>query len=475
MASVKKKGIKKVQTFSRRQGQGQVQALSQAMAHTQTHNYSHYSSWRLSIFVIGSFALTSSYCIIEDIERLTMNETVAANNRENEINAISIFTQRIAIIKIFQATGVTCFNIMIIYAYVTMGGLRRKMGNYLLFVQSFADMYIGLLMWFELILDYMRSSVYLIQLSLIYIGSLEYSVALSLGTLTLCSFERLLYIRNPSVHESGRILRRMVFATIFLWSFSLIAPLTLLGLMRYKLRYYNSTRVIVYSCIFDAFCIAIVGLVVVILSVALRNIKKEIGEKMDSLAPRNQLSLYDNGNQYFIIQQLRKDLRLVKMFILMIFTYVITYLPHMIGRLLYDVGALRHVSSYHHVVLINICHVLYKTSAFINPILTIVMKDDFRDSLRKSLHRNTLVTSPLNTTGRKMSWMNTQLWTWLSSFVVRISSLYQFLFLIESAIECFGGGRCFCDRNGNFATHNPYITHNISTKGEKVDGLWIKD
>ena len=77
----------------------------------------------------------------------------------------------------------------------------------------------------------------------------------------------------------------------------------------------------------------------------------------------------------------KKKVRLVVIFSLMMAVFLASFLPFAVGRLLYDAGFLERLSSVDQYKLLASCHLVYKSSSFFNPLLTLTLKDDYRERL----------------------------------------------------------------------------------------------
>ena len=155
-------------------------------------------------------------------------------------------------------------------------------------------------------------------------------------------------------------------------------PLVLISLMSFDaVQHFDHPHVIMYSYVFD--CLMFVGIILVITIL-----------QLTFNAAKSSFRLQRNfGNSYgnvrlrkrSVYTVKRKKIRLVVIFILMMIGYVLTFLPLMIGRLLYDAGFIRNLSMDKEVLLVTLLHCFYKSSALLNPFLTIFRKHDYRKTL----------------------------------------------------------------------------------------------
>ena len=301
------------------------------------------------------------------------------SSTSNNISTADIqnYQDAFLIIHFVQASLITILNLAIIVIYRLMHYNRKIVSNYLLFSQGLSDLYIGFIMWFEIIVHYLRQHGYnSCNLSMIYEGLLEYSYTLSLGNLFLCAIERYLSVNKPIFHRRNVTKVRVIFGSILVCIISFIPPISLLLLMTFISCNSKSIAVINYSFAFDAVMIILITSSVAIILITLRNARKVIQPKFKGLMPitRESVTLRQN----LIEAKQRKEFRLVKIFFTMITAYIATYLPVTIGRILYDVGALNNLNPLQGMTLIFLCHTLYKTSAIFNPVLTVTLREDYR-------------------------------------------------------------------------------------------------
>ena len=261
---------------------------------------------------------------------------------------------------------------------------RRNVSNYLLFFQSLADSYIGFVMCFEVMSHYLiRYEYWHDRFLLTYTGMLEYSFTLSLGILFLCVTERYLSVNNPIYHKQKVTKLRTIGGSILVCVSAMIPPLCLLSLMNFQLENSSSTEVTIYSLSFNAAIFGLVVSVVVILTMTLENARAAIQPKAADTLPLNEYRAKIRTNT--ARTRKRKEYRLIKIFIVMIIAYIFSYIPITILRFLYDIKALDNFDAYQDMVVITLCQTLYKSSALFNPILTILLKRDYRKKLQHSI------------------------------------------------------------------------------------------
>ena len=256
---------------------------------------------------------------------------------------------------------------------------KGKISNYLLLNQAFTDLYIGLTMWYDMGVSGTNNNLLL----LIKSALMEYSLTLSLATLLLGAVERFLGITKPYLHKSYVTFHRLMCATSTVWCVSLLTPIVLLSLMCFDaVHHFDHPHVVVYSYVFDSVMLATILLVLTILLLTLKvansscTLQATLGKTHGSALLRQRKKTVNE----------RKKVRLVVIFIIMMVGYVLTFLPLMIGRLLYDAGALETLSDHEETLLVTLLHCFYKSSALLNPFLTMLRKQDYRITLCNWLH-----------------------------------------------------------------------------------------
>ena len=297
-------------------------------------------------------------------------------NSTSKPNPFRLHKNNMLIVNLVQATLITITNSVLLIVYTKLGPLKRKNGNYLILTQAFADLYIGLLLWFEIIAEHWVGFEYRNLVLVLYSGMLEYSFTVCVGTLLVNAGERYILVTRPIYHKHHVTVKRLQYAWGILWVSSLVPALCLVGLMQFDITHANSGRVIRYSYVFDVIMIALISVIALIHWQSIKITKKL------TYAQNN----YDGNEKEIEVRpstrnNLQKDTRLIKLFIVTMVIFVLTYIPIFMGRLLYDLGALKDMSMIDHVMFISICHVLYKVSALFNPILGIYAKRDYRNKL----------------------------------------------------------------------------------------------
>lgn len=299
----------------------------------------------------------------------TNSTSIVDNERVDQLYTIILG------IQLVEVVGMTCANLLVIGLYFRMKRERQKISNNLLLSQAVTDLYNAIMMWYEMIINFAVTEQTPLKyaLELVKIAMLEYSFTVSLGTLLLGALERYLAITNPYYHKQKVTLMRIMYSTFAVWFLSLIPPCILLALMNCNIANFNKSGVIIYSFAFDAVMIAVIIFVVTMLLLSLTTARAACSDQAKLTRHQGNQPPRKRKSTTF-----RKKLRLVVIFLIMMVLYIITFLPLTIGRVLFDVGMVKNLSSFDRLVMIIVCHTLYKSSALFNPFLTIFLKEDYR-------------------------------------------------------------------------------------------------
>ena len=304
-----------------------------------------------------------------------------SSNTNSDYEEYESLRKLILIIQLTEVIGMTCANTLVITFYMMVKKCRRKLSNFLLQMQAMTDLYNTIMVWLDIAISMCSSHEYSVQATLALISTwmLEYSFILSLGTLMLASFERYIAIRKPYYHRTKITKIGVKYCMFAVWIASLIPPTILLSLMRFDYMNYDINHVITYSFVFDAVMLSMIICVVTSLLLTLMTAKSSIGN--NELIELSERQRYRDEEKNMLIRQNsnRKKVRLVVIFLCMMTAYIVTFLPMVISRLMYDTGVVsKHLSQYQIAVLVSVCHTLYESSALFNPLLTLFFKEDYR-------------------------------------------------------------------------------------------------
>ena len=87
---------------------------------------------------------------------------------------------------------------------------------------------------------------------------------------------------------------------------------------------------------------------------------------------------------------MRKKVRMVVIFSVMMAVFLVSFLPFALGRLSFDAGLFVEWNPTAQYYLLASCLIVYKSSSIFNPLLTLTLKDDYHKSvvlLRKGITR----------------------------------------------------------------------------------------
>ena len=94
------------------------------------------------------------------------------------------------------------------------------------------------------------------------------------------------------------------------------------------------------------------------------------------------------GSDYLLVEQ-RKQSKMMRIFISMATVYSLSYLPNATIDVLHRFSALSfHNDDFSHYLSTTIAFMLYIASALFDPILTLLLKDDFKTTARRLLKRH---------------------------------------------------------------------------------------
>ena len=194
-----------------------------------------------------------------------------------------------------------------------------------------------------------------------------------------------LSISKPIFHKYKITKCRTIIVSTVLCLIALGPPLCLLFLSEFQSINTNQPTIVVYSLSFNSFIFSLLIAVITTLTMTLENARYSIQPRDDDRMPLNEYRLKIIRNTALVRQ--KKECRLVKIFLSMIVVYILTYSPLIITRFLYDFRALDLFTSEQDMVLIALCQSFYKSSALFNPLLTILLKRDFRRTARRSVRK----------------------------------------------------------------------------------------
>ena len=287
-------------------------------------------------------------------------------------------------VHITTAISITFFNAVVIFLYISMKKRRRTITNYLMFSQALVDMYQAAITWYETAVDILdeNNSFGSAINEVTYSALFEYSLSLCLLTLMLASVERYLCITKPFFHRKFVTKTRIIYGSLIVWATAILAPLCLLLVAQFDHKNLNSSAVILYSYIFDGLLFVLIVAIITTLALSLKAGKSSMNASINT-----QRQHYTDESDERLECFITKKVRLVVIFSSMMGVFLISYLPFAIGRFLNDAGLLNGIPLPHQYQLLVSCHIIYKSSSLLNPILTLSMKCDYQKLLVNKLKR----------------------------------------------------------------------------------------
>ena len=145
--------------------------------------------------------------------------------------------------------------------------------------------------------------------------------------------------------------------------------------------YLNSSNVVVYSYVIDVNMFMLIVFIVGTLTVSFKAGKGTINTR-----PSTQNLTYLNEemikkNEEALRCMMKKKLRMVVIFGIMMAVFLLSFLPFAMGRLLFDTGLFDSWTAVNQYLFLAGCHIFYKSSSLFNPLVTLTLKDDYRKSV----------------------------------------------------------------------------------------------
>lgn len=288
---------------------------------------------------------------------LTLFFSFSGNLSEIE-NALTVSGSFLSII------GTLIFNIMVMLTFAKMRkSQRKKTSNVLLLNQSFADIcLVGPTFMHGLIYSGIQSERVVITFRILFM----YSGCISIGSILLTTLDRFAALRYPFFHRTNTTQCKVLMAISFVWLGCIVPPIG-----ESLLRSYNAYKifVIVMFIIFLA-CILIILLLLLSSFATFRSSRSMRLRHMTTGSPRRKSEM--------ISAECCKEKRMVKILFAMALSYATTIIPYMIVTLLDVFFEELNVRISQNIICTS--YLLYTLSACIDPILTIFIKDDFKQA-----------------------------------------------------------------------------------------------
>lgn len=281
------------------------------------------------------------------------------------------------------ASFITAANCIVVIVYILFRKIQRNtIPNWLLFNQAIVD----LLIVAQSIMYAVTNMVSLYEhydLYLTITSAFElYTCVLALGILLLSTSERFIALKTPLFHKKHITINKLLCATVFVW---VIASLPSSFYLIHYLHFPNEIEVISNFWIIGPIMI-LAGIVIVIfiLYFTFKVITNSFTQRTSSISL--QTIQWVNGRNMAIINgQYKKQRRLFKLFVLLTVVYILSYIPGVILRVLHFFDVINH----HMMEMgLEMAYIVYMSSALFNPILTLCMKDDFKNKMSCTIPKN---------------------------------------------------------------------------------------
>ena len=202
-----------------------------------------------------------------------------------------------------------------------------------------------------------------------------YSVFVSIGSIMINALDRFLSLKKPFHHWRLVTWFRVLLAIISVWSFSMIPVFICIAIKNNEKKF--------WYCTVATFPIIIVFVIVILLLIFLSSaaINLSISEQSNNIQSQPLSEL----NEDMVHVEHSKERRMVHIMLAMAFVYAITILPYMIMELINQFDGFMSYAIIS--ISVGATYLLYTVSAIINPLLTLCLKQDFNQILRKYLWR----------------------------------------------------------------------------------------
>ena len=309
------------------------------------------------------------------------NKTNAKNNtldndsdRKNDLKNIAF------IIHVSFAFLSMLFNIIIIILFMCFPSCcRSKKPNVMFFIQSVSDLLVAVTMAFDALHinpTYLKlPSHFSTTLHFLY----EYSIFPTVTLLLLITIERFLSIKFPLHHRAYITVNKILAAVIFTFILSSIPSIVkYLHILPHHDLLHKKYYITIGSISFG-----IIITVYVLLVVCYLAIRKSSNTRIKQEEERR--STPDGHNAQIILREKKKNIRIFMIILIMCTIYTVTLLPKIIFNIYYG---FRLDGSFIDSILRISFNLLYYLTAFINPLITLFFKDDYKNTLFRCFKRN---------------------------------------------------------------------------------------
>ena len=269
-------------------------------------------------------------------------------------------------------------NIIVLCIYFVMGDARKKVSNLLLLNQSFTDLLVSINIISFILPDYARSLLNDFYFSIIFYVYI-YTSWVKLFALVLTTAERYFAVNKPFLHRKVVTRGRIKYVIIITWLLAFIAPSIIAIYNSYSL---HLPVQIVFPTIsltmFSIFLIAIFGMLLLTFVRSKKSIREHIISKTTTL---NIDPGETSDRLNALTREYQRETRLIKVFTAMAVAYFVSYVP--VPMFVIKLRSSAKTSGELYSVMLGtiVVYSLFSMSSIFNPLLTFLLKDDFKNKL----------------------------------------------------------------------------------------------
>lgn len=263
----------------------------------------------------------------------------------------------------------TITNFIVVAVFLKLK--KKTIPNLLLTCSALADLFLTSILWFQYLVTVFEEGDDNAIFHYTIDGLTDYSYCIVLGTLLVSTVDRYISISRPFYHREQFTKKRTVYVVLALWIVSLLPPLIMLLITKFDYRNLYKLPDVIGSWCFHTVVIVTILIIAVVLYKTFTQVRRinrhefASGNFRSDDAQKEQTKVMMATN--------RKNKRLLRIFIIMITTYTLTYMPLFTYLVLDGANVLNEDMDIAYVV----CELLYFFSSAINPIVTLSMKEDF--------------------------------------------------------------------------------------------------
>ena len=214
----------------------------------------------------------------------------------------------------------------------------------------------------------------------------QYTVVLAVGMLLLMSTERFLAINFPFQHRLYVTTTKIFLVVVFLFLFLSIPAFVF---VIYILPLYFISQISSYNIYFitiGSIIFVLIVIIYILLVISYATIKISINTKIKQQEERTSIPMEQNAN---IILLERKSLRIFRILLAMCTIYMVTFVPLAVLNIYYGL-VISPLCTLTTDILDSSFGLLYHSSSIINPLVTLMFKEDYRKTFYIWFKRNTL-------------------------------------------------------------------------------------